>query len=78
MCVYIYIYIHIHVYTFLVRVRAAGETTHVLRQDRDTLKLFPLPSGGYYDREMGGAPRNLAPKNHFLVWIVKTSGCHCT
>ena len=24
-------------------------------------------------REMGGAP-----KNHFLVWIVRPSGCHCT
>ena len=22
-------------------------------------------------REMGGAPRNPAPRNHFLVWIVK-------
>ena len=29
-------------------------------------------------REMGGAPRNLSPRNHFLVWIVKSSGCHCT
>ena len=29
-------------------------------------------------REMGGAPRNPAPRNHFLVWIVKPSGCHCT
>ena len=29
-------------------------------------------------REMGGAPRNPAPKSHFLVWIVKPSGCHCT
>ena len=29
-------------------------------------------------REMGGAPRNLAPRNHLLVWIVKTSGCHRT
>ena len=28
-------------------------------------------------REMGGAPRNPAPRNHFLVWIVKPSGCHC-
>ena len=23
-------------------------------------------------------PRNPAPRNHFLVWIVKPSGCHCT
>ena len=22
-------------------------------------------------REMGGAPRNLAPRNHLLVWIVQ-------
>ena len=29
-------------------------------------------------REMGGAPRNPAPSNHFLVWMVKPSGCHCT
>ena len=27
--------------------------------------------------EMGCAPRNLAPRNHFLVRIVKPSGCHC-
>ena len=26
---------------------------------------------------MGGAPRNPAPGNHLLVWIVKPSGCHC-
>ena len=24
------------------------------------------------------APRNPAPRNHFLVWIVKSPGCHCT
>ena len=29
-------------------------------------------------REMGGAPRNLAPRSHFLAWTVKPSGCHCT
>ena len=29
-------------------------------------------------REMGGAPRNPAPRNHFLAWNVKPSGCHCT
>ena len=29
-------------------------------------------------REMGGAPRNPAPRSHFLVWIVKPSGFHCT
>ena len=29
-------------------------------------------------REVGGAPRNPSPRNHFLVCIVKPSGCHCT
>ena len=29
-------------------------------------------------REMGGAPKNLAPRNHLLVWIVNPSCCHCT
>ena len=29
-------------------------------------------------REMGGAPRNPAPRDNFLVWSVKPSGCHCT
>ena len=30
-----------------------------------------------YLREMGGAPRNPAPRNHLLVWIVKPSGGQC-
>ena len=29
-------------------------------------------------RELGGAPRNLAPRNHLWVSIVKPSGCRCT
>ena len=29
-------------------------------------------------RELGGAPRNPAPRNHFFVRIVKPPGCHCT
>ena len=29
-------------------------------------------------REMGGAPRNPAPRNQWLVRIVKPLGCHCT
>ena len=29
-------------------------------------------------RETEGAPRNPAPRNHFLVWIVQSPGCHCT
>ena len=32
----------------------------------------------YIYNEMGGAPRNPAPRNHLFVWIVKPSGCHCT
>ena len=32
----------------------------------------------YLVREMGGAPRNPAPRNHFLVRIAKPSGRHCT
>ena len=43
------------------------------------LQLLSCASGNIPSlREMGGAPRNLAPGNHFLVWIVKPSGCHCT
>ena len=29
-------------------------------------------------REMGGASRNPAPRNHFLMQIVKPPGCHDT
>ena len=29
-------------------------------------------------REIGGAPRSPAPRNHLLVWIFEPSGCHCT
>ena len=29
-------------------------------------------------REMGGAPKSPALWSHFLVRIVKPSGCHCT
>ena len=29
-------------------------------------------------REPGGAPRNPAPRNYFLAWIVEPSGCQCT
>ena len=42
-----------------------------------TFKCPAHPVGGGI-REMGGAPRNPAPRNHFLVWIVKPSGWHCT
>ena len=27
-------------------------------------------------RVLGGAPRNPAPRSHFLAWIDKPSGCH--
>ena len=37
--------------------------------------MYRLPSSL---REMGGAPTNLAPRSHFLVWILKPSGCHFT
>ena len=40
--------------------------------------MGPCPARYLKVREMGGAPRNLAPKNHLLVWIVKTSACQCT
>ena len=29
-------------------------------------------------REMRGAPGNPAPRSHFLAWLVKPQGCHCT
>ena len=32
----------------------------------------------HIQREVGGAPMIQAPRNHFLVWIVKPSGRHCT
>ena len=58
-----------------------GQTTDLSR--------LPLPSSGSLKsapsllpdrllRETGGAPRNSAPRNHFLAWTVKPSGCHCT
>ena len=39
--------------------------------------IDPVPKERGEVREMGGAPRNLAPRNHFLVQIVKPSGRHC-
>ena len=36
----------------------------------------PLPGHPFHSiREMKGAPRDPAPRNYFLVWIVKPSGC---
>ena len=37
----------------------------------------PPPPRRLLIRETGGVHRNPAPRNHFLVWIVKPSGCHC-
>ena len=63
---YIYIYIHnICTFTF-TQSRSSRRSSR--RQHRDE-------SPG---EEMGGAPRNPAARNHFSVWIVKPSGCHCT
>ena len=42
------------------------------------LLLLSYIFGATHVRNMGGAPRNLAPRSHFLVWIVKPSSCHCT
>ena len=36
------------------------------------------PAGRPSSGEMGGAPRNPAPRNLFLARIVKPAGCHCT
>ena len=58
-----YTYIYIYIYICLLRHGGEGRV-HVGR----TLHL----------REMGGAPRNPAPRNHFLLGIAKPSGCHCT
>ena len=44
------------------------------RDRRDVHSLLRL----HGIREMGGAPRNPAPRNHFFVRIVKPAGCHCT
>ena len=60
------------------RVRQPVPDVPELRRHRAGLDLPPSPLPTV--REMAGAPRNLAPGNHFLVWmwIVKPSGCHCT
>ena len=74
LCIYIYIYIyiytHIHTYTYQAAAAAAAPGSAV----PPSLSVLPLGSV----REMGGAPRNPAPGNHLLAWIVKPSGCHCT
>ena len=57
------------------------------RQPASIVSLEPLcglpwysdfPDDPVIQREMGGAPRNPALSNRFLVWIVKPPGCHCT
>ena len=56
------IYIHIHI----EREREKNKYIHLLMSNTCLLSI----------REMGGAPRNPAPRNHFLVRIVKSPGCH--
>ena len=55
--------------------RAQGQDRRVQRL-REAVQCVrgsePIP------REMGGAPRNPAPRNHLLVWIGIPSGCRCT
>ena len=67
MCVYIYIYREREMYIYIyihIQMTCAHEGC--------------LASYSARIREMGGAPRNLAPRNHLLAWMVKPSGCHCT
>ena len=68
-------YIHIYIYIYIAA---------LLQALQRSIRLGDL-EGGHAAlkqmlelREMGGAPRNPAPGNHFLVRIVKPSGCHCT
>ena len=50
----------------------APSTTRTLRRT-STKQASPPP----VLRQMGGAPRNPALRNHFFVRTVKPSGCHC-
>ena len=52
-----------------------------VRGSHHSSRPLELSNRGYsthYLREMGGAPRNPAPRKHFSVWIVKPSGCPYT
>ena len=61
---------------------ARCETVYYRGLDSPAPRYRPLisltPPQALIIGEMGGAPRNPAPRNHLLVWIVKPSGCHCT
>ena len=71
-CIYIYIYICVRMprWRGLCRMSPSARSTHFLRTQQ--------PHWSSAIREMEGAPRSPAPKNHFLVRSVKPSGCHCT
>ena len=55
--------------------QAAAQTAAKKKQRPLVKQLLRLPDSV---REIGGAPRDPAPRNHFLVRIVRPSGCHCT
>ena len=73
-CVYIYIYIHIYMHTHNISIscvlHACLWSCHNLSGSG---KRWAICSNNI--RYMGCATRNLAPRNHLLVWIVKPSGC---
>ena len=84
--IYIYIYVYIYIYIYIMYELALPLMQPAPPQPRPTrsqirrlwqTRCLSLTAGQPL-REMGGAPRNPAPRNHFLVWIVKPSGCHCT
>ena len=90
MCVYIYIYMYVccvmyigmgfyfvHLNGYLVLQGSIRFRTPRLKQFPKVMARERLGTR-WAIREMGGAPRNPAPRNHFLVRIVKPSGCHCT
>ena len=87
MCVYIYIHmLYIYIYIYICRPCAScsasrtSSTCAAPAARRRPRRGRNAPVGAIlpYLREMGGAPRNPAPRNHFLAWIVKSPGCHCT
>ena len=84
MYAYIYIYIYIYIYVYILTV-----ASRLLRIPPElSIRIWLLVAVPWVHaactrglptlREMGGAPRDPAPRNHFLVRIVKPSGCHCT
>ena len=73
--IYIYIYIHIYIYVYL---SYNMYNIYVYMYTYIYIYITNLHICMYSIREMGGAPRNLAPRNHILVRIVKPSGCHRT